>query len=277
MPINKSNFRDIKTCFCFLDETGLLHSKIDQFFALGMIKCREPHRLYNQIRKIRNKYNYREEIKWGALDRKIRFDVAREIFNVFIKEDAKFNCLILNKNELDFKTNFDDNLYKVYRSFTVAFLKLIIGKNPDEVLIVLADDYFSPDGTDLESKIKNFVNNHYQKFIVAGVCQIDSKSSDILQMTDLILGAILYDLKRQNNLITTQNTYKRKFLNFLYQKLNIKKSFFINNFGFKTRNYILSGDKIRATIFDCHRSTTKKFIDKLKNKPWPTTGDACFR
>lgn len=184
--------------------------------------------------------------------------------------------MILNKNELDFKTNFHDNLYKVYRSFTVALLKLIIGNKPDEVLMVLADDYFSPDGTELESKIKLFVNNHYQKFVVAGVCQINSKASDILQMTDLILGAILYDLKKQNGLVVIQNTYKRKFLNFLYQKLDIKKSFFINSFGFKKRNYILSGDKIRATIFDCRRSRVKKYIDRIKNKPWPTTGDACF-
>src|SRR3989338_5921004 len=225
MPTNK-HFKDIKTCFCFLDETGLLHSKTDQFFALGIIKCREPHRLYNQIRKIRDKHNYREEIKWSAIDRRIRFDVAREIFNIFIQEDARFNCLILNKNELDFKTHFNDDLYKVYRSFTVALLKLIIGNKPDEVLMVLADDYFSPDGTELESKIKHIVNDHYQKFVVAGVCPINSKSSDILQMTDLILGAVLYDLKKQNSLVPTQNTYKRKFLNFLYQKLNIKKSFF---------------------------------------------------
>ena len=66
-------------------------------------------------------------------------------------------------------------------------------------------------------------------------------------------------------------------MNFVYQKLNIKNSFFINKFGFKTRNYVLSGDKIRATIFDCKRSIAKRFVDKIKNKPWPTTGDACFR
>lgn len=138
-------------------------------------------------------------------------------------------------------------------------MKLIIGKNPKEVITLLADDYFSPDGTDLENTIKKFVNDHYQNFVITGVCQIDSRSSDLLQLTDLILGAIVYDLKKQRGLIKKSNTYKRKFLNFMYQKLNIKKSFFVNRFGFSTRNYILSGDKIRATIFDYKRSTTKKF------------------
>ncbi|PIP64333.1 hypothetical protein COW96_03135 [Candidatus Roizmanbacteria bacterium CG22_combo_CG10-13_8_21_14_all_33_16] len=268
MPTNR-HFKDIKTCFCFLDETGLLYSKRDKFFALGIIKCRNPQNLYNQIRKIRQKYNYDNEIKWASLDRRIRFDIAREFFNVFLSEDAKFNCIILNKEELDFQKYFQGNLYKVYQNFSVALLKLVIGKDPEEVVILLADDYFTPDGTELEDRIKKFVNDHYQKFIVAGVCQINSKSSDILQLTDLMLGAILYDLKKQHGLIGDQNTYKRKFLNFLYQKLKIKKSFFVNQFGFKTRNYVLSGDKIKATIFDSKRSKAQKFIDKIKTSHGP--------
>ena len=265
MFVNK-HFKDIKTCFCFLDETGLIYSKRDKFFALGIIKCKQPQRLYGRIRKIRDRYNYREELKWSSLDRKIRFDIAREFFNIFLTEDAKFNCIILNKDELDFEGYYQNNLYKVYRNFTIVLLKLIIGKNPEEVIVLLADNYFAPDNEDLENATKGIINDHYQKFIVAGVCQIDSKSSDLLQLTDLILGLILYDLKKQNGLIGKQNAYKRKFLNFVYQKLKIKKSFFRNKFGFKTRNYVLSGDKIRATIFDSKRSITGKFL-KIKNKP----------
>ncbi|OGZ40554.1 MAG: hypothetical protein A3B04_00345 [Candidatus Portnoybacteria bacterium RIFCSPLOWO2_02_FULL_39_11] len=275
--ITGKKFKDIKTCFCFFDETGLLHSGRDKFFALGLIKCDNPQKLYNKIRKIRHRYNYNEEMKWTSLDRRIRFDVARECFNVFLDEEAKFNCIILNKDELDFAKYYDDDLYKVYRNFSVTLLKLIIGKNPEEVMILLMDDYFAPDGINLETTIKKFVNDHYQKFVIAGVCQIDSKASDLLQLTDLVLGAIIYDLKKQEGLLLPhQNVYKRKFLNFIYQKLNINGTFFKNRFGFRTRNYVLSGDKIRATIFDCRRSVAKRFIDKIKNKPWPTTGDACF-
>ncbi len=76
-------------------------------------------------------------------------------------------------------------------------------------------------------------------------------------------------IKKQNNLIDDQNTYKRKFLNFIYQKLKIKKSFFINQHGFKTRNYVLSGDKIRATIFDSKRSMVTKFVNKIKTSHGP--------
>ena len=37
---------NIKTSFCFFDETGLLRSARDPFFAVGMIKCADPYKLY---------------------------------------------------------------------------------------------------------------------------------------------------------------------------------------------------------------------------------------
>jgi len=186
--LNNESFKDIKTTFCFLDETGLLYNTRDKFFALGIITCNNPQNLYSRIRKIRNKYNYREEVKWANLDRKIRFDIATEFFNIFLTEDAKFNCIILNKDELDFAKYFKNNLSRVYRNFSITLLKLIIGKEPKEVMILLTDDYFVSDSENLESAIKGIINDHYKKFVIAGVCQIDSKSSDILQLTDLILG-----------------------------------------------------------------------------------------
>ncbi len=257
--MNLDEFKNINTSFCFLDETGLLYSPRDKFFALGIIKSKKPQKLYNRIRKIRDKYNYREEVKWANLDRRIRFDIAREFFNIFLTEDSTFNCIILNKDELDFKRHFQNNLHKVYKNFSVALLKLIIGKEPEEVIILLTDDYFTPASEDLESAIKGIINDHYKKFVIAGVCQIDSKSSDLLQLTDLILGAIVYDLKKQTGLVKRQNRYKMRFLNFVHQKLKIRGSFFETKFGFKTRNYVLSGDKIRATVFDQKRSIVRNF------------------
>lgn len=259
MPIDGKDFRDIQTSFCFLDETGLIFDRKHKYFGLGLVKCGHPERVYNNIRKIRQRFNYNEEIKWAQLDSKVRFEVAMGLFNCFLNEgNIKFNCIILNKDELDFAKEYNNDLCKVYRSFTISLLKLVAGKTPQEVLIVLADDYFTPEKLELENTIKKFTNGHYQKFVVAGVCQINSKSSDLLQLTDLILGAIVYDLKRTEKIITAHNEYKRKFLNFVYQKLNIKESFFINS-SRKTRNYVLSGDKIRATIFDCNRSRVKKY------------------
>ncbi|MEK7173165.1 MAG: DUF3800 domain-containing protein [Patescibacteria group bacterium] len=252
------DYKDIQTKFCFMDETGLLHSNRDKFFAIGLIECSNPEKLYRRIRIIRDKFNYRREVKWTNLDRMVRFEVAMEFFNVFVEEEAKFNCIILNKEELDFEKYFQNNLYKAYKNFSINLLKLVLGRDPNGVSVVLSDNYFFPEAEDFEGSVKRISNDHYKKFVVAGICQIDSMSSDILQITDLILGAIVYDLKKQNGLVEKQNQFKRKFLNFLYQKLKIQGSFFINYEGHKTRNFVLCGDKIRATVFDPKRSIVSK-------------------
>jgi len=264
MTIQNKDYREIKTSFCFLDETGFLNNGKDKYFALGIVKCQKPEKLYNLLRSVRDRNNYHEELKWAQINSPVRFRVAMDFFKCFLENaDTEFNCIILNKNELDFQTEYNNDLSKVYRSFTISLLKLIAGKAPDELLVILADNYFTPKDFELEETIKKFTNSHYQKFVVAGVCQIDSKSSDLLQLTDLILGAIVYDLKKIDGLIQgVSNTYRRKFLNFLYQRLKIKKSFFINTAEIRTRNYVLSGEKIRATIFDCQRSKVKKFFNK---------------
>jgi hypothetical protein len=257
MLIDKE-FKKIKTRFCFLDETGLIHNVRDKFFAIGIVKCDNPEKLYNKIRKVRQRHRYNEELKWANLDRKIRFDIARDFFNVFLSEKAIFHCIILDKEKLDFEKYYDNNLYKVYRNFTIVLLKLIIGSEPKDISAILADDYFAPDGIDLEDTIKKFTNDHYKDFTIFGVCQIDSRSSDLLQLTDLILGSILYDLKKHKGLIEGQGRFKKKFLNFLYQKLETKESCFCNDSGKEIESCSYLGGKIKATIFNHEKSIRKK-------------------
>lgn len=262
--IKDNYFKKIKTSFCFLDETGLIHKEKDKFFAIGIVKTREPEKIYNKIRKIRQRNKYKEEIKWAKLNKKFRFRIARKIFNIFLTENIKFECIILDKNKMDFEGYFDNDLYKAYRSFSIFLLRKIIGKNPKDIFVLLADDYFAPDGVNLEVTIKKFINNHYGKFVIAGVCQIDSKSSDMIQLTDLILGAIVYDLKKHKNLLGRRpNEYKRKFLNYVYQKLDINKSFFDENyFNFssakikRTNGNIPSG-KIKINIFNNNKNKNR--------------------
>jgi hypothetical protein len=55
----------------------------------------------------------------------------------------------------------------------------------------------------------------------------------------------------------TSGRFKRKFVNYLYQKLSVKNNFFKN--GRSGDNYIFGRGKIKATIFDCDKSKVKKY------------------
>jgi hypothetical protein len=44
MIVQNRDYREIKTSFCFLDETGFLYNGKDKYFALGIVKCLKPER-----------------------------------------------------------------------------------------------------------------------------------------------------------------------------------------------------------------------------------------
>ncbi|MEF3692338.1 MAG: hypothetical protein V3574_04780 [Candidatus Moraniibacteriota bacterium] len=53
MEKDKNQFKKIRSSFCFMDETGLINSQRDRFFAIGIIKINRPEKMYNEIRKTR--------------------------------------------------------------------------------------------------------------------------------------------------------------------------------------------------------------------------------
>ena len=58
-----SDYKDIRTPFVFLDETGSINDKNNRYFGLAIIKCMQPHYLDSKIRLLRQKNNFYDEIK----------------------------------------------------------------------------------------------------------------------------------------------------------------------------------------------------------------------
>lgn len=230
-----------------MDETGILKKTDDPYFALGVIRTERPHEIAHAIRLARDRAHYYEEIKWNKMS-PVKFDISKELIKAFMNDrSATFSCTIIKKSELDFKTYFKDDLDKVYRSFSVLLLKQNINQKPCEVCTVIADDYFYPEGTNLELATRAIINDHYKRLVVARFLQINSKASDLLQLTDLLLGAVLYDLKLGEELIKKHPNFKFKLLEFLHSELKVKDSFFVNPRGQKQDRFLI--DKFKTSIF----------------------------
>jgi len=234
----------------------LLRADTDPYFALGVLICPKPQELYKKIRSIRDRHKYYYELKWGGMS-KLKYGIGKDILDaVFNTPGVRFSCMILRKGELDFDKYFGGDFWKVYSSFTIALLKLNLrspnhsGAGEDDIICVIGDNYFTPTNIDLESQIKDIVNDHYRDLRVMGFCQMDSKSCDLLQVADLCLGAVLYDLKVLEKVVLYRQNYKDKFLKYLHYKLGVPRSFFISG-----RNFIRNNFKI--TIFDPAKSTTQ--------------------
>lgn len=231
----------------FLDETGILNRRDDPFFALGVLKTERPHELQRAIRIIRDKAHYYEEIKWTKMSPR-KFSICKSIIKAFMRnESAIFSCIILKKQELDFKKYFESDLNKVYKSFSVQLLKHNIDPESQEICTVIADDYFYPEGVNLELASRAIINDHYKRLTVACFLQINSRASDLLQLTDLLLGAVIYDLKLREGSIKKHENLKFKTLDFLHTELNVKESFFLDRKGVKQDRFLR--EKFKISIF----------------------------
>ena len=73
---------------------------------------------------------------------------------------------------------------------------------------------------------------------MAGVCRFDSKSNDLLQLVDLLIGAITYDIKFSKGLVGGSK-HKLEIVNYLKNKLGADTF----KQGFRNHNFNIFVDK----------------------------------
>lgn len=219
MNLSLKEYKKIRTPFVFLDETGSINDKINRYFALGMIKCMQPYFLDSKIRKIRQLKGFFDEIKWNTLSKRKTKIIEEIISAVFTTPGIDFSCIVIDKNGVNFAKEFNDNPYKAYEEFTKALLLDNIENN--EVLTILADYVTVPHNVKFEVDIKHEINDKLGRLAVGGVHRVDSKGVNLIQIVDLLLGAVIYDYKIQNKLVTG-DINKINILKYISKKLGIK-------------------------------------------------------
>ncbi len=218
--ITLADYKDIWTPFCFIDESGTLDVKSQPYFTVGMIKCSQPYYLQRKIRYIRSKNRFWWELKFNNLN-KVKISTALEILNtLFETRSIKFASYTINKKNNYFKKEFSENPWIAYEQIAKQLLIGNLGKN--EVLIVLADDITTPKNIKFEVNVKSSVNDRFKRLAIAGVCRLDSKTNDLLQLTDLLIGSINYELLLKEKIINKSSLYKGKFVEQFKNNLGIK-------------------------------------------------------
>jgi len=233
-----SDYNQIWTKFCFLDETGNLNNPTDPFFTVGILKLSQPYYLLNKIQYERSKRNFYDEMKFNKLSRK-NIDFAKfAVGALFDARSTYFYSYSVDKEGMYFKREFFGDPWQAYQKITVRLLKDAV-LAPKEILILLADHVTVPKNIHFEVDVKKEVNNSLRRLVLAGVCRLDSRSNDLLQLVDLMIGAISYDLKIETGAIKGDDDHKADLLRFLKQNLGADK--FIS--GFRNRNFNIFVDK----------------------------------
>lgn len=180
----------------YCDESCHLPNDDSNIMVLGAIWCPNEKRIevFKRLREIKvaNGLSEKFEIKWNKVSpAKTGFYI--DLINYFFDDDdLHFRALVVpNKKELDhesFNQDHDTFYYKMY----FDLLKVIL--NPSFSYNIYIDIKDTKSQKKVEKLKEVLRNNHYdfKKQIIKNIQQVNSNEVEILQLTDLLTGAISY-------------------------------------------------------------------------------------
>lgn len=179
----------------FFDESGTGGDNL--YLGMGIIVCSNPAIVHEKLDAIRKKYRYFNEIKFEKMSEK-RFKICQLFLKIFKEEDIYFKAVVVNKKKVGIEY-FD---YKHWVRFNQMANDLINSVVSDtETVQIYADEKTSP----AEDNFSEYLLTH-----VIGVKEIvivNSKAYDLIQLCDLLLGAV-----RANYEKVVKNQYKKKLI-----------------------------------------------------------------
>ncbi len=208
----------------FLDETGALASQRDPFFAVGLLRCCEPYAVLRPMQRIRDRQGFHDEIKWNKVSGK-KLPLLRDLVDVFASADASFSAFVVDKQQHDVIARFGGQ----FDAYDALARQLVLGSvRRGERMWIIADEYSTPPGVRFEENVRDYVNNKAKGgHAIAGVCRMRSSGTDLLQLSDLLLGAVVYEHKVARKL----GSYKPKLELLTYIKKRTGVSTFIGGYA----------------------------------------------
>ena len=175
----------------FCDESNHLEHDSSNLMVLGAILCSEEEvvRVNKTIKYLRHKHNYTKELKWTKLSENQK-DFYDELLDFFFSSvHLRFKgTVVVNKSFLEhdrFSSDHDEFYYKMFYYTLRDFLN-----SGDEYKIYL--DFKDSKGGKRAAKLKEVFVNFTHGTVDPEFTIIHSHESQILQLCDLLIGALGY-------------------------------------------------------------------------------------
>ena len=194
------------TAAIFVDESGSKSTAGGQFFVVAAVKVRQPGRLARAIREVRDRTGYGSELKFGGITRGSLI-VYYELVKVLEASDASLAaCVVQGDVYNPFRQG--RAAWKVHAEVTSQLLVGCINRR--ELVGVHLDGISTPQGCSLEDEVRRMTNRRLRATaVVSSVC-LDSKTNDLLQVADLVAGAIFHERRRATTGETAPRSNKGK-------------------------------------------------------------------
>lgn len=179
----------------YCDESCHLEHDNQKYMVLGGIICERSvrNKIKRDILEIKTRNNIRKnaEIKWNKVSPS-KLNYYKEIVDYFFdNDDLRFRALIIDKTQLRhnaFNQTHDDWYYKMYYQL---LLNLVEPKQENYIYLDIKDTKSAKKVEGLK-KYLNFKLMDYEFEVIKNIQSINSQESTILQLADLMIGAVGY-------------------------------------------------------------------------------------
>ena len=196
----------------YCDESCHLKSNNSKYMLIGAIYCPKikVKEINNYIKKLKENYNLSNniELKWNKIDKKtenLYLDIIDYFFN---NNDLKFRVMVIDKERLNHK-KYNQTENDFYHKAYYEMLKYIINRNNSYNIY--------PDIKDTNSYYYHQVMLNYLKIkildtnneIIKKVQPIKSYEAPILQINDILSGALSYSYRKLSDNDAKLNIIKK--------------------------------------------------------------------
>ncbi len=180
------------TATLFLDESGSKASA-SQFFVTAAVKLRAPGMFQRTIRELRDRTGFEGEFKFAEITRGT-LPAYYELIDKLEESDALLAACVVDGQS---SCNPFAGGRPAWLAHAEVAVQLLVGViNRRELVTVMLDGISTPRGCSLEDHVKDQVNRRLRNTSVIGAVCLDSRSSDVLQVADMLAGAIAFERRR---------------------------------------------------------------------------------
>lgn len=206
----------------YCDESCHLEQDHADIMVLGALLCpkNQAIEITKHIKWLKHQHNYRPELKWSKLHNK-QWGLYKDLIDLFVNQtDINFKAtIVMNKQALNHEQYNENSHNTFYYKMFYFTLRDFLQENNDYRIYL---DYMDTHGSYKSKKLTEVLTNGSHGKIEPQVTIIRSYESVLIQLCDLIIGAIAY--KNRTDIDKTSEI-KNQFVCYLEQstktRLNI--------------------------------------------------------
>jgi len=232
----------MKQLFGFIDETGVLSNDPQQrFFALGLLKLENTSALFEDMKKLKDRYMKEKgfEFKFTGIKKDSDVAIHKELIDIcFAHPEFSLACIVVDKQNANHTA--PDSTWEMQLELAKKHIKSNVKSG--EKIAIIADYLSKPNAS------SKYFESELQKLNkVFNACMIESDSSVFVQIVDIFIGCIVYSYKIEHHLSASLSTPKGKLVTYIEEKLVQAFNTHNNSSGQFRYNKKLSGG---FTIFE---------------------------